>query len=100
VKQVHVAQTAFEAHLVKSMLEERGIEAIVQNEMLGQATGDLPIHSIAITVCVLDDARADEARRLVEEMPKDAEGDEWTCASCGEENGPAFEVCWSCGKAR
>ncbi|MBK8266828.1 MAG: hypothetical protein IPK83_00335 [Planctomycetes bacterium] len=32
------------------------------------------------------------------EMPpeRSPSGDDWTCASCGEENPATFDVCWSC----
>ena len=99
MKRVHVAKNGMEAHFLRTLLEEHGIEAVVQNEMLGQARGDLPLDdSTAPVVCVLDDARADEAVRLAEEMGREAVGRAWRCPGCGERNGPAFEFCWSCGR--
>jgi hypothetical protein len=98
VKRVFLAKNVLEAHLVRMLLEERGIEAVVENEMLGQALGDLPADvSTLPAVSVFDDSRADEARRLAEERPRGTSGLDWRCPSCGETNGRAFEVCWSCG---
>lgn len=45
---------------------------------------------------------AEGARQVIEEW-FDSRGEDqsvdatWTCTSCGEENGAAFEVCWNCG---
>jgi Putative prokaryotic signal transducing protein len=101
VKAVLFAQTPADAHLAASILEEHGIETWVGNEMLSQARGELPLdESTMPTVFVLDDARAEEAEALLRESGRRRAGPDWTCASCREPNGDAFEVCWNCGTER
>jgi len=47
---------------------------------------------------VEQDAHAPRAREVIEAyLHSSASGPPRTCPACGEENPPAFDLCWSCG---
>ena len=62
---IHVAKNPPEAHLVKSVLEANGIEAVIRNEELFGALGGLPGVPIDPEVWIIDESREAEARRLL-----------------------------------
>jgi len=58
----------------------------------------LPIEASLPQVWVDDDANAPRARGLIDEyLRQSTTGPAVTCPKCGEENPPAFDLCWSCG---
>jgi len=68
MKQVFVARDPVEAHLVKGLLESRGIDAEVRGEALWGTRGETPLTPETLpTVWVLDDKKASEAARVVKE---------------------------------
>ncbi len=64
MKKVHIADTAAEAHLVLTALEEDGIEAEVVNENLVLAMGEIPPNVDTLPAVLIsrdeDEARANE----------------------------------------
>jgi len=83
-------------HHARNVLESAGIRAVVRNEYLSSAMGELPPAECQPQLWVLDDADAARAELLLTEEPV---GSEWECA-CGESLGAQFTQCWSCGRAR
>jgi hypothetical protein len=68
MKKVFVARNPAEAHLVKGMLESRGIRAEVRGEALWGTRGETPVTADTLPeVWVLDDDQEQEAARLVGE---------------------------------
>jgi hypothetical protein len=68
MKQVFVARNPAEAHLVKGLLESRGIQAEVRGEALWGTRGEAPLTpDTQPTVWVLDDLQVPEAARIVKE---------------------------------
>jgi hypothetical protein len=68
MKQVFVAKNPAEAHLVKGLLESRGVGAEVRGEALWGTRGETPLTPETLpTVWVLDDKQAPEALRIVKE---------------------------------
>lgn len=68
MKQVFVARNPAEAHIVKGLLESRGIPAEVHGESLWGTRGETPLTpDTAPSVWVLDDLQVPEAIRIVEE---------------------------------
>lgn len=68
MKQVFVAQNPAEAHLVKGLLESRGVRAEVRGEALWGTRGETPLTPDTLpTVWVLDDKQAPEALLIVKE---------------------------------
>ena len=82
-------------HHWKNVLASEGIPALVRNEMLSSAMGELPPAECQAELWV--DA-SDEARaRAV--LHARVTGEDWGCA-CGERLGPQFTQCWRCGRER
>ena len=79
------------------MLEAAGIRAVVRNEFLSSAMGELPPAECQAEVWVLNDADAQQAERILLAGPPS--GPDWTC-SCGEVLGAQFSQCWRCGAYR
>ena len=103
MKQIHVAKHATEAHLVKGFLESHGIEAVVRGEFLTSGWGELPTD--LCSVWIADDEQFQRADRLLIDflsgkLARDATGNSWTCARCGERLEGQFTACWKCGMAR
>ena len=79
------------------MLEAAGIRAVVRNEFLSSAMGELPPAECQAEVWVLNDADAQRAEAILLASP--ASGPDWTCG-CGEVLGAQFTQCWRCGAYR
>lgn len=86
-----------EAHILAAVLASRGIRVRVLNANAAGAVGELPVDAAAPQLW-LDDPR-DEARALaaIAEFRSGPAGPARPCPACGEENPPAFDLCWSCG---
>ena len=103
MKRIHNARHPVEAHLVCGFLESCGIAAVVRGELLAGGFGELPVDACA--VWVTDDARFDEADRLMRDFLQgkfSASGaaDTWSCPDCGERSEGQFSQCWQCGASR
>lgn len=83
-----------EAHLIATVLTREGIPASVRNQMRAGVIGELPIDDARIEVTV-PASFVEQAEALIV-ASRTVEGVERPCPSCGEENPPSFEVCWSC----
>jgi hypothetical protein len=83
-------------HHAKNLLAAEGIRAVVKNEMLSSAMGELPPAECQAELWVnaSDAARAEQVL-LRKETPEPG----WTC-SCGEALGGQFTQCWRCGAYR
>ena len=84
-------------HHARNLLEAEGIGAVVRNERLGSAMGELPPAECQAEVWVMEDADAQRAERLLREG-RPATGPAWTCPACGERLEPQFAQCWRCGR--
>lgn len=118
---VYRAFTGFEAHLVKTALEQHEIPAIVRNEMLAGLAGAMPLADVMVEVWIPADRVADAQPVLEALSPHkgpagqlslaDAEHPEGglsiqdgagalseprTCPECGAECPPEFDECWRC----
>ncbi|MGH8494583.1 MAG: DUF2007 domain-containing protein [Gammaproteobacteria bacterium] len=99
---VYKAGHAIEAHLLRGLLEQAGIEAYLigehQNRVYG-ATSTL--FAIEIRVPARDAAAA---RAIVERFEAESTDTSvrpgWSCVACAESNAASFESCWNCGALR
>jgi hypothetical protein len=83
-------------HHAKNLLAAEGIRAVVKNEILSSAMGELPPAECQAELWV----NAREAQRAEEILSrKTPAGPDWTC-SCGEKLGAQFTQCWRCGAYR
>ena len=83
-------------HHAKNLLEAEGIRAVVKNERLASAMGELPPAECQAEVWVMNDA---DALRAEEVLNRNISGPDWSC-ECGEKLGPQFTQCWRCGASR
>ena len=67
MKQVFVARDPTEAHLVKGLLESRGVRAEVRGEALWGTRGETPLTAETLPTVWVDDAHAPKAVRIVKE---------------------------------
>jgi hypothetical protein len=58
--------------------------------------GELPPAECQAEVWVAEDADVARAEQLLREGVT-AQGEPWTCPSCGERLEPQFTQCWRCG---
>ena len=100
--QVYTAADPADAHMIKALLENNGIKAIVQGESLWAARGDLPCGPRGAPSVSVAEADALKARELIEEQQNHDQpaGTMWTCGGCGQRIGGKFTHCWKCGRER
>ncbi|MBA3564679.1 MAG: DUF2007 domain-containing protein [Gammaproteobacteria bacterium] len=99
---VYKAAHAIEAHLLRGLLEQAGIEAYLVGEHQNRAYGAFShLFAVEIRVPACDET---EAREIVARFEADSAETVarpgWNCASCGESNAASFESCWNCGAVR
>jgi hypothetical protein len=83
----------------RNILEAAGIRAVVKNEFLSSAMGELPPAECQMEVWILAEADFSAAERLLQAPHPPAAREAWHCR-CGEAQEPQFTQCWSCGAAR
>ena len=84
------------AHHSRNLLEAEGIRAVVRNEILSSAMGELPPAECQIEVWVLSEADAVRAGEILRQ-PGRVGGPAWKCPACGETSEGQFTQCWRCG---
>jgi hypothetical protein len=100
VKRLCKAPSLPDAHILRSVLEQSGIEAHVFNENAQSGAGQLPVYEACPEIWLADEAdfkRAQELIRAFESAPRVLGN--VRCAACGEESPANFQACWSCGAA-
>ena len=96
-----------EIRLLANMLEQRGIAASVQGEILAVARGDLPLTPQTLPSVFVNAEDMPQALEVFDEFAavqtKDADAPKpacWKCPNCGEEIEGQFTDCWKCQTAR
>jgi hypothetical protein len=84
-------------HHQANLLAVEGIRAVVKNEILSSAMGELPPAECQAELWVVNDADARRAEEIL--LRGSAPGPQWTCA-CGESLEAQFTQCWRCGALR
>ena len=107
--------TAWQAEQLQGLLQERGIESFLRDEVMGRI--DAPAlragasGAVKLVVRREDVPQAEEILREyggksavsgsagepAAELPPSPP---WTCVHCGEQSDDQFDVCWNCGAAR
>lgn len=98
MKRVCKAASLPDAYILRSLLEEAGIETHVFNENAQSGVGQLPVPDALPELWVAHERDYERARELVlrfESTPRDVRAVH--CSACGEENPGNFQVCWNCG---
>lgn len=100
-----------DAHFVKGLLEQEGIEAVVTGENLEAVWATLPLSATSPPGVYVPDEDEERAVQIVrdyrqvdranaQETVEDAPRPTWKCANCGEAVEEQFTECWKCGHAR
>ena len=97
MKLVYSSYNLAAVHHARNVLDAAGIRAVVKNQYLASAMGELPPAECQPQLWVLDDADATRAERLL--VAGEPSGPSWRC-ECGETLGGQFTQCWSCGAYR
>lgn len=118
MKHVYTARDPMDAHFVMGLLQQQGIEAIVQGEALQEAWGGLNLTAETLPSVWVAEADVARAAPLIEDYKRrdradaeletgnDGEKDpiparpKWKCGNCGEMVEEQFDRCWHCGHAR
>jgi hypothetical protein len=96
LKRIYSSFNRVAVHHFRNVLEAHGIRAVVRNELLSSAMGELPPGECQTELWVA----AADAQRAFSVLEKTPEGEPWTCALCGEEAEAQFTQCWRCGADR
>ena len=110
MQHVYTARDEMDANFVKGLLEQRGIQAVVQGQALGEVWGNLPLSAASTPTVWVPEADVERARPLVEEYRRTDEANAvddaerlrttWACPNCGEKVEDQFTQCWKCGHNR
>jgi hypothetical protein len=101
LKRIYSALDLAAVHHARNVLDAAGIRAVVKNEFLASALGELPPAECWRELWVLHDGDAERAEaHLREAFSAKNDGPAWTCEGCGEALGAQFTQCWSCGSYR
>jgi hypothetical protein len=102
---VYTARDTPQAHFVRSLLEQEGIDATVLGDQLALAIGGIPATRGTLPAVWVAEESADAARDVVaryerREPVRPTTATPWVCPQCGETIEPQFTDCWNCGTAR
>ena len=102
MRRVYSSFDLIAVHHARNVLESEGIDAVVRNEILSSAAGELPPADCQIELWVLSDADAPRAEALLrfERGGLAGAGAPWRCDTCGEPAEAQFTQCWQCGRVR
>ena len=97
MKRIYSSFNLVAVHHAKNLLATEGIRAVVRNEYLSSAMGDLPPAECQAELWLLSEADFARAEELL--FAPRAPGPDWACG-CGETLGAQFTQCWRCGAYR
>lgn len=101
MKKIFSSQNSMIIHHMKNLLSLKGIHAIVRNENLTAALGEIPPTECWVELWILDGSRENEARAIIQkekESQEKAMDWSWRCPHCGENIEGQFTDCWQCGE--
>lgn len=85
---------------LQSLLEAHGIRTFLKNQFSAGALGELPFVEICPQLYILAERDLEQARMLLQVVPRGPEPADWDCAACGARSEGNFAQCWQCGAAR
>jgi hypothetical protein len=102
--EVYRARTSAQAHVVRNMLEEAGIAATIDNDLLQGVSGEVVMGWPTAPRILVEESQAARARSLIErqepaDVPEDEEerDEAVKCLACGEPLPEDADVCPACG---
>ena len=99
MKRIYSSHDLVAVHHARNVLEAEGIRAVVKNELLSSAMGELPPAECQGELWVRR-AEAERAEAVLRTAFRSKSGMPWSCASCGESSESQFTQCWRCGAYR
>lgn len=97
---IYSAATLPDAHLVRGLLGQAGIDATVFNENLQGGLGEIPFTHAYPEVWIVDERDLQRARELIRQIERPAPSAQSViCVRCHEASPGHFQVCWNCGEA-
>ena len=100
LKRIYSSFNLAAVHHARNLLETEGIRAVVKNEFLSSAMGDLPPAECQAEVWVLSDKDFQAAETILKNAFSLKSGAPWKCRNCGEAGEAQFTQCWRCGTYR
>jgi hypothetical protein len=100
LKKLYSAASLPDAHLIRNLLDQAGIEAHVFNENAQGGVGQLPVMEACPQIWIVNERDLQRARQLLEafeHMP--AIRSNLRCEQCAEDNPTTFQLCWNCGSS-
>jgi putative signal transducing protein len=99
LKRIFSSHNLAAVHHARNLLENEGIRAVVKNEFLSSAMGDLPPAECQAEVWILLEQDLDAARAVLRALHAAKDLPHWACG-CGETCEGQFTQCWRCGAYR
>jgi hypothetical protein len=101
MKKIYSAEDSLQIGMIKSVLEQEGINCLMKNQMLSGALGEIPPLECWPELWVTDDRDSARANDIVEALLSQTETDTtpWQC-TCGEQIDGQFSACWKCGEEK
>jgi hypothetical protein len=105
MKLIYSARDSMDAEFVKGILDEQGIEAVIQGAALSNVLGTMATNLDATPEIWVRDE--DEQRGLAAvadfksgSPPAASTSGVWKCPQCGEQIEGQFTECWNCGESK
>jgi Putative prokaryotic signal transducing protein len=100
MKRLCKAASLPDAHILRGLLGQEGIEAHVFNENAQSGVGQLPVVEALPELWVEDERDFERAQEIVRRFESGPRIETTLrCTGCGEDNPGNFQLCWSCGAA-
>lgn len=100
MRKIYSAATLPDAHLVRGMLGQAGIEAKVFNENAQGGMGEIPFTHAYPEVWLVDERDSERAAEVIRQFERPGpHAVVVRCAACSEDNPGNFQLCWNCGEA-
>jgi hypothetical protein len=110
MQHVYTARDALDANFLKGLLEQEGIDSVVQGEPLQETWGSLPLSDESLPSVWVSEQDVPKALPIVEDYKRRDQADAaveelrprptWACPNCGEKVEEQFTQCWHCGHGR
>lgn len=102
---LYTARDAMEAKFLCGLLDQAGLPAVIQGELLAAARGELPITEETLPSVWVRLEDQDAARAVLRDYndgshPRPPQGASWVCPACGEVCEGQFTQCWKCESPR
>lgn len=96
MKMVYTNENHFLVNNIQNLIEAQAIKTFIKNEFAQGAVGEISAFDAWPEVWITVDADYDRAMEIVNTSENTGKGEDWVCNNCSENNGSAFEFCWSC----